>query len=61
MIVSTATAVNENSPRPGSTVASSPSFTSATSTDITNTSSIAHGPMSSSIRNIHSRWRREAV
>src|SRR5207237_3193919 len=32
MIVSTATAVNEKSPRPGSTVASSPSFTRAPST-----------------------------
>src|SRR5262249_55574835 len=47
-MVSTATAMKEKSPGPGTTVASSPSFTRATSTDITNTSSIAHGPMSSS-------------
>src|SRR5207244_12062824 len=46
-ILSTTMQVKAMSPGPGVTVAMSPSFTSDTSTASRNTSSIAHGPMTS--------------
>ena len=49
-MVSTTTAAKANSPGPGSTMASSPSLTSATRIASTNTSSMAHGPTRSMAR-----------
>src|SRR5712692_2713212 len=58
-MVNTTMAVNAMSPRPGSTVASCPNFTKATSIARRNTSSIAHGAIASMVLKIKVRSCRQ--